>query len=409
MAYTVALDPLLGPPSLPGNSALANNMRQDAQIIGGSIGAESATTDQGVLRITPRLTASVRYSIRGSRVVGVVVVRGNGWSKTMPFSVDGTPVVRALAAAHLRAHRGKFAGIGLFGVKIKFPNPIKLITAPIRAVVNQASSAIKKATAVAAKLTPPAARNFLGKIVAKAKLAVKTARTTWHKAAELIAKTAKEKALQAAKSIVRSPITAGLLTAVAVAFPPVGAPALATLAIANGAFAALDNAQTMINAVNNVEKTINSLLPAAKAGNAQAVAKVNALRAEVAKAKPQLAQLQAAARPAASLVAQATEAARRGNREARLMLRALDATKRAQSKLKTKIVAAVVASQKATTPQQRAAAEALALRKYLPAASTAIARYHPRIQALAKQAGLTAKQPAPAPAIKRKGWGFVRA
>jgi hypothetical protein len=417
MSYTIALSPLApaNPVTLP--PSLLNNMNDDGPSIigcGCAIGA-AAPEATAELRIAPQVTASVRYSLQGTRVVGAVVVRAGGWSHTMPFSVDATPIVKRIALAHANYHAAR--NPATFG-KFSFKSFVRTITSPVRAVVQAAQSAVKQATAIAAPMVPKAARNFLSKVVAKGKLAIKTAKATWDKAAGLVAKIAKEKAVQFARTIVKSPITAGIVTGIALAFPAVGAPALAGLAAANMAFAALDKASAAVAMVKAAEAQLNNLLP--QKSNPAVAAKIATIQADIKKAQPELKKLVAAAAPARAEIAKVTAAARKGDRMAKLSLSTLASTKRANVQLRNRIVSAVIASRNARTPAERAAAEAVALRRYLPSAQLALAKYHPRMQQLLrtaapviaaaqkKAAASSAKKPAPAPAKKPAATG-VRA
>jgi hypothetical protein len=397
MSYTIALDPVkaVNPATVP--PALVTDMDRGPTIIGCScIGAATADQALASLQIAPHVSAQVRYSLQGTRVVGVVIVQAGGFTHTMPFSVDASPIVKQIALAHMKWHVARGGG----GDKIGFSlgSVFRTITSPVRAVVQQAQSAVKQATAVAAKLTPAVAKNFVNKAVEKGKAAIKTAKATWNHAAKVVGEAAKNKALQFVKTIVKSPITAGLVTAVAVAFPAVGAPALAVLAAANAGFAALDKANAVVSMVKGAEKQIAELLP--KKADPAVAKKIASIQAEIKKAEPEIKKLQAEAAPVRAAVAKLTDAAKRGDRVAKLELSALRTTQTAQTKLRNKIVTAVIAARGAKTPAERAAAEAIALKRYLPSANLALSKYHPKMQALVAKAAPVIAAAAKAKAAK---------
>ena len=109
---------------------------------------------------------------------------------------------------------------------------------------------------------------------------------------------------------------------------------------------------------------------------------------------------QQSAAPVRAAVAKLTDAAKRGDRVAKLELSALRTTQTAHTKLRNKIVTAVIAARGAKTPAERAAAEAIALKRYLPSANLALSKYHPKMQALVSKAAPVIAAAAKAKAAK---------
>jgi hypothetical protein len=375
----------------------ASPLHRETEIIGCPCVIAGAPAE-AVLRITPKVSATVRYQITGTRIHGAVILRWHGRMHEVSFDVDGAPIVRRLAALGLRKH-----ATDQIGLRLSLKGAFRAITAPVRAVVETAKATVESAKQIAQGLPPRAATNLIRRAMATGVAQIRTAKSIWKRAGAFVARAAKNQVLQTLKQVAKSPITKVALTGVAIAFPAVGAPALAALAAANVAIAAAENAEAAAKALKGAHDTAARLVSQVKqavtpAARAQAQAELTRVQAVIRRDEPKVRAIMTKAAAARSGMQQLAQEARRGDRMALLQLRIAKTTQAAHARARALAISAALRTHQPRTAAERARVIARALERYVPIAATELGRYHPRLAHLRL---LASKAPAKAPAKAR--------
>lgn len=375
-------------------------LHRDPTIIGCGACAIMGAQHEAALHVTPEISARAQYRIDGARIRGTVFLRVGGHVREIPFDVDGTPIVRRLAALFVQSKNNTIGWprINLRGI-------FRTITAPIRAVVETAKATVASVKQVAKGLPPTAAFALIKRAIANGRAQIRIAKNVWSKAGAFVAKAAKNQLVKGLKAVIKSPITKGILTGVAIAFPAVGAPALAAVTAAHAAIAAVENAQAAANALKGAADTAAKLAnmvktaatPAKKQAAARELAKVKQV---IAVSTPKVAELKKHAAIASSGLKQLAAEAKRGDRSALLSLRVAKGVQTTHAKMRAIALAAALRTHQPKTPAERARVVADALRRYVPVAATDLGRYHPRYRALMATAAKATAKPVAKPVAR---------